>query len=258
MALNPGEEFNIKATPSQELLRKLAYLARQDNDSVLTGGMRAGQRVGGADQKSARADRFFETLQFIQRQEQIRLLNERLNELDGASLEALRTADERLEEIRRTANRTRDGRLAFEDRDGKIRDENGKEIGREQIDQAQWKSEAPRYEIFREAMDQHREAREYREKVLEQKARLDGELSDKDLDDLEKQITELEAARPATEQQAAAPRTTSAAKTYDADAASNESATLRDPFAGAATGGTVPVKEQPMPMPAAAPAIVPK
>lgn len=42
MSMRPGEEFKIRATPGPELLRKLAYLAAQDNGSVLTGGIRSG------------------------------------------------------------------------------------------------------------------------------------------------------------------------------------------------------------------------
>lgn len=102
-----GDEFNAQAMPSQEMLRKLAYLAGQDNGSVMTGGVRPVSEDDRKNGKRSGASLVEEQL----RQQQIRLLGERLDALDRASTEALRKANERLEEIRRNANRARDGRL---------------------------------------------------------------------------------------------------------------------------------------------------
>ncbi len=64
MTISPGEEFRLKATPSQELLRKLAYLATQDNDSVLTGGMKSTRSAyNGSD--SERAKKGADTLLYL-------------------------------------------------------------------------------------------------------------------------------------------------------------------------------------------------
>ena len=56
MAESPGNEFNIKAVPDQAMMRKLAYLAARDNDSVLTGGVRSGNRNGARREQLADDD----------------------------------------------------------------------------------------------------------------------------------------------------------------------------------------------------------
>ena len=236
------------ATPSQELQRKLAYLAAQGNDSVLTGGVTSARRFGGGDDKTGKTNRLVEAVELLSRQQQILELNERLAALDRESLIALREAEERLEEIRRNANRTIDGRLVFEDKNGILRDEHGAEIGSDQIDRSQWRPEAESWEAFQEADRRVQEAKDFREQVTGAQERLDGgNLSETDLDELERAITALETAGPgdtggpaepqqAAEREMEVPgRSVSAARDYTGDPALDVAA-LRLPFGGAATG----------------------
>ena len=238
VTINPGEEFRIKATPSPELMRKLAYLAAQDNDSVLTDGIRSGKDFGAGGRRTGRAQRSAQLAQLLM--QQMLLLTDRLDALDRASEKALREAEERLAEIRRTANRTKDGRVAFADEDGTIYDEHGNEVSPDEIDPETWKADAPTWHDLKEAQKQQREAQQFRDKVEEQKDRLfGGELSDDDLADLEKEITALEKAvpagfsRPASASQETTTRSTSAAKGYATGSALETDAILRDPFIGA-------------------------
>lgn len=61
MAINPGAEFRIVASPTQAQLRHLLYLAEQDNGSVLTAGARS---PGVSDERSKRdSERAVEAIQ---------------------------------------------------------------------------------------------------------------------------------------------------------------------------------------------------
>lgn len=194
MTLSPGNEFNASATPSQALLRRLAYLAAQGNGSVMTRGVRPG-----TDEDSRNGDRRSEEslARELFRQQQTRLIHDRLDALDRASAEALRKANERMEEIRRNANRAKDGRLVFMDEDdGRIYDEQDREVSYEDVDHEKWN---PRGTTRREFQEQGRkvdEAREYRRRVHEQRGRLDNDPSDDDLANLERDIRGLETSMP--------------------------------------------------------------
>lgn len=246
MTVNAGEEFKLRAAPDQELLRKLSYLSAQDSESVLTGGIQSPRGFGG-EAKGNKRDGLADNLQFLtfeeqQRQDRLRRLNERLDDLDRQSLQALREAEQRLEEVKENANRTKDGRLAFEAEDGTIRDQYGEEISPEEIDMSTWDSDAPDLERYTEAVEKHAEAEEFRDKVLQQKARLaDAELSDEELDDLEGEIAALEASGPDAPQGVRAledtqARSTSAAKDYVDTSRVNTGVTLDEPFSKAAAG----------------------
>ncbi len=249
LALTFGEEFRICATPSPELLRKLAYLARQDNDSVLTGALRSTENFGSSSQK-ADQDRFAAFAQLVaseelHRQQQMQELSARLEVLDSQSQQAVLETQKRLEEIRRNANRTTDGRIVFEDKDGAIRDEEGTQVSVDNVDLAQWNADAPTYETFRDARERHEDAKTFRRAVLEAREKLENDPEEIDLDRLEARISELEAGHllPAGDAPAGAnTRPTSAAKTYDETAGQDGSATsLRRPFAGAVDDGTATV-----------------
>lgn len=253
MALDAGEEFNIIAAPSQEMMRKLAYLAQQGNDSVLTGALESPQHIG-ADARSSRGDKFIESVQLLsmeeQRREQMRQLSDRLDQLDRASERAMREAQAQLDEMRRNANRTKDGRLAFEAEDGTIYDEHGNEVQEDEIDRDRWNQNGPTWEAWKQGRERFDAAVEHQRKVEEAKERLGSDLTDEDLDDLEARIARLEAGAPADTAPAAEPaaadggRSTSAAKTYD-DAPADGSARLQPLFGGAVAGDAPATDHQP-------------
>lgn len=128
MSLSPGEEFRIRATPSPELLRKLAYLAAQDNDSVLTAGARS---TGTAHARSAdKAIKAADALMMARLadpayQALSAQINADLDLMDEASVRALQEIEEELAELRRVrermleqAYRDEQGRRIFMTEDG--------------------------------------------------------------------------------------------------------------------------------------------
>ena len=170
------------------------------------------------------------------RQHQIKLLSYRLGVLDQASEKALREAQERLEVIVRTANRTIDGRMAFKDGNGIIRDQYGAVIGADEIDPISWRVDAPTFEGFREVRQQKNDAEQLRDKVQEHRGRLEtGDLSEDELTALGEDVAELEVslASDLALVNHAAIRATSAAKSYVSDETLEGSAPLREPFTGA-------------------------
>lgn len=241
MAINAGEEFNIRATPGQEHLRKLTHLAAHDTDSVFTGGVKSPRSLAGSAQ-SRKDGQILDTVQLLtleewRRQEQMQLLAHRLDRLDRASEQALREARERLDEIRRTANRTEDGRLAFEAEDGTVYDEHGNEVSPDEVDWEDWNPEGPTRSEFREALGRYNEAEDYRRQVMETKERLGDDPSEDELAALDEQVAELERTMPgraAVEHEpAASARFTSAAKGYAGDAPWRDGAALQQPFSRA-------------------------
>jgi hypothetical protein len=107
VTLQPGEEFKLRATPDQELLRKLAYLSAQDNDSVLTGGTSS---KSGHKSTAARASRTTDALMMARLadpdyQALSARINENLDRMDEASVRALQEIEEKLAELRRERER---------------------------------------------------------------------------------------------------------------------------------------------------------
>lgn len=252
MAASFGEEFKIRATPDQDLLRRLAYLARQDNDSVLTGTLKSTQNFADSPRK-VRADGFADFVTFLsaeeqRRQQQIQQLGQRLDALDRASLEALREAEERLEGVRRNASRATDGRLVFEDEDGTFRDEQGNAVDAEQVDDTTRTADASSWREFKDAQREMDEAAAFHQRVEEQRERLGADPDSDERAAIAREIDELEQNMPAsvarayrppapgafspTEETASA-RSTSAAKSYDTERP--EGPGVQQPFARAVT-----------------------
>jgi len=268
MTISPGEEFRIKATPSPALWRKLAYLAAAGSDSVLTSNVQSGGNTGASARKTQDADMMASLAQILdqqrRREQQITEFNDRLDALDLASVEALREAQERLDEIRRTANRAKDGRLVFEDGDdGKIYDEHDTEVAADQIDRVQWNSDAPKRSDLKDARRDLEQAAEFREKVQDAKDRLASNPADEDLAAMAEELDALEESMPGNVAGAyispgladrdAARVSTSAAKLYDGDHAPGQG-TLRAPFSGAATTAEPSEAERPAVTPGTGPA----
>lgn len=252
--MNPGDEFRIQATPSQELLNKLSYLAAQGSGSVITDGFRSGPAAAALGRKGGTTESAAELLRYLDaqeraHQERMRLLEEEFDALDRASDRGLREARERLEEIRRTANRTRDGRPVFEDEDGTIRDEDGNETSRDEIDWDSWNDNADKWGDYRAARRGVDEAADFQRRVRAGRERLGDNPGDDDLADLGDELDALKAGMPASivrayeppgisgtsspAQAGAGPRSTSAAKSYLDGPAIGEGIGVRDLFAGA-------------------------
>lgn len=130
MTVRPGEEFRNIATPSQELLRRLAYLATQDSESVLTGGIRSiRDAFRSADSRHATASAEF-LLQLTRLadpayQAMSTRINEKLDRMDEASVIALQDIERELLKLRRErekmleqAYRDEQGRPIFMTDDG--------------------------------------------------------------------------------------------------------------------------------------------
>jgi len=258
MNLRLGEEFAIKAG-SEEWWREHGYLRTVDNGSVLTPGA-ADNGGGSSSRRIASADGAFEMIQMLDQEQaraaRIAALNDRLADLDGRSAEALRAAQEHLDEILRTANRTTDGRIVFQDEDGTIYDEHGNEVDPGDVDPDTWRAEAPSWEEYQDGLSDVAKAEDHYQRVQDLRDRLTDGPTDEELADIDNEIAALESEMPTTLIDAdhtatAQTRPTSAVKLLDGEVASG--ATLRAPFIDAVTP-TDPMETDP---PVIAPGAVP-
>lgn len=120
-------------------------------------------------------------------------LQERADDLDAISLQALIEAQQRLEEILRNANRARDGRAIFEASDGTIYDENGNEVKPADIDPGEWNDDGPSWDDFSAARDDIHRAQALRDRVRDQQDRLADNPDEDALDDIDAELDALEA-----------------------------------------------------------------
>lgn len=128
MTISLGEEFNNIAMPGQELLRKLVYLATQDNDSVLTGGAKSPRSPYSAhgDKAARTADALMMArLSDAAYQALSARIENKLIAMDEASVRALQEIEEELTDLRREreqmleeAYRDEQGRRIFMTNDG--------------------------------------------------------------------------------------------------------------------------------------------
>ncbi len=190
-------EFQLSATPDQEMSRHLAYLAAQDSGSALTGGFakdRSGLGEGQdrADKQTARA------LEFLTQQEQIRQqrvaeLANRLVALELAARDALFDAENELGNILSNANRDSQGRAVFMDEQGQFRSEDGAVVDPDSVDMTDWDHDAARWEDAAQAMQNVETATQRLEQTTALQERVQsGELNDADFDALDDAITALE------------------------------------------------------------------
>jgi hypothetical protein len=250
MSATPGDIFNLNATPNPELRRRLDYLAQIGSGAVLTpytgtnGSPSAIRRMASTDGAS-------DMMRFLaqqQREEQIRQINQRLDDLDRRTDEALRSADERLAEILRTANRAKDGRVVFLDEDGKIYDENDNEVGRDEINWDNWNPDARPRGDYQEALQDRATALAADERVDSLRARVNGQMTDEEIANVSDELTALEAGSGEfagmSYSSATGYRSTSAAKLYDADNAS-DAPSVGGPFIRATVPVSVTAPEPP-------------
>jgi hypothetical protein len=262
MSLRIGEEFRIAGTAGQDWWREHGYLRTVDNGSVLTPG--TADSGGGSSRRVATADGAFEMIQMLDQEQaratRIAALNDRLADLDRRSAEALRAAQKHLDEILRTANRTTDGRIVFQDEDGTIYDKDGNEVDRGDVDPDTWNPDAPSRGDFLDAREDVETAEAYREEVLDHQARLADELTDDELDALEADILALQESPPQRPEADSGPtvRTTSAAKALDElpDPAAN--LILQSPFSAAVAGPDDRVPDLPDGIPLPGPELLPR
>ncbi len=199
MHVSIKNEFQISATPGEELSRHLAYLAAQDNGSVLTGGFikdaAALEREGSdrAGQQAATA------MEFLAQQEQLRHqrlaeLSNRFDVLEQAAHDALIDAENDLAEILSNANRDRNGRAVFQDQDGNIRNEDGEIVDPADVDISEWDPDGPSWEVYDEKFDARDSAATAFERVQERRERFEsGDISEADFSVLEDDLDALEA-----------------------------------------------------------------
>ncbi|MCB9958694.1 MAG: hypothetical protein H6843_08840 [Rhodospirillaceae bacterium] len=250
MNLAAGQEFRAAATPTQELWRKLAYLAAQDNGSVLSGQVGSSNAEAENSRKSQRTAHLTDLAQILEQQrlqtQQIQEINDRLHALDRASVRALHDAERLREELLRSANRTADGLSIFQAADGTIYDEHGNEVAGDQIDWESWNPDAGSWEQFLEAQQSVDSARDFRDRVARCRDQIGDDPSSDALAGTLDELDALEASMPPSvaavyrlpgsapedDRLPAPTRTTSAARDYDP--ASETGLSLGQPFADAA------------------------
>jgi len=265
MTVNDGDVFKNTATASQRLLLQFQALASAGSGAVLTP---LTENDGAPSRRSAPAGAAADMMRFIiqqQHDEQVRMLSERLADLDRRTDEALRRADERLAEILRTANRTKDGRAAFLDEDGKIYDEHDNEVGADEIDWDRWNSDAWKRRDFQGAAQAVKIATELHNDVLRAQDDLANRPTGEALAALTLRAESLEAATEGLRESGfrlshpvVELRSTSAAKEY-AGYTLGTPVPLRDPFAAVAPPPTgLASTEQPAIEPTLGPLIAPK
>ena len=290
MYMRPGEEFRIQATPSPELLRKLAYLAAQDNGSVLTGGIRSGSlayRSAEDARKRSRALMHMALMADPAYRELYERVGDKLDRADRASLAALEDARQRaaeareaLEALHRRAALLPDGRRVYRTQDeAAAYDEDGNRLTGREMGGVEWRDGQPTWEGEIEQRDRLREAvREvedieaYRRHLEEQQERHgEGDLSPDELKELDRS---LDAAMPAAVRwryeadpaavgqtpaadraEASVPRTGSAATYIDSEGGLSATAPARAAFAPAANGMLTAEEIEELAAPPAAPAV---
>lgn len=125
----------------------------------------------------------------------------RLDEYDTATVEVLMEKQElidamraRIDAMRDEAHVLPDGRMVFKSRDGKrVVDERGVEISPEIIDPKDIDDKKPKWETYKEVVDEHARLTQEREEILEYQAKLDaarertdrGDITQKELDQIE-------------------------------------------------------------------------
>jgi hypothetical protein len=122
MVANAGDEFRATATPSQELLSRLAYLAQIGSRSVMPRGFTAKTAFMGADaganstltQAMLRAARLADPAY----QEMSARITGKLTRMDEASVAALQGIEQEVQEIARERDRMRE--RAFRDEQGRL------------------------------------------------------------------------------------------------------------------------------------------
>lgn len=192
MSVDKEDVFKNGATAGQKLLLQLDFLAKAGNGSVMSP---ATENGGDPARRTASADAVANMMEFFaaqQRDEQIRILNERLVELDRRSEEQLRAAQERLAEILRTANKAKDGRAVFRDEDGTIYDEHGNTVAADEIDWSGWRSGAPSWAQLNTGVQNVESAKANVERVQAARDKLANDPSDETLKAAADDITAME------------------------------------------------------------------
>ncbi|MCR9123999.1 MAG: hypothetical protein NXH91_17190 [Phyllobacteriaceae bacterium] len=191
-------EFQRSATPGEDLSRRLAYLATQDNGSVMTGGFAKAPGLNGTDDDQPSKRQSITAMEFLTQQEQIRQdqiarLNSQFDTLEQAARDALIDAENNLATILSNANRALDGRAVFKDKDGNIRDEDGQIVDVADVDMSDWDASGSTWEQKAQATERLTAATEIYENVTAIGDRLDsGDLEDSDLSALESDLDDIE------------------------------------------------------------------
>ena len=172
------------AVPGEELARRLAYLASQDNGSVLTGGF-AKEGIGlDRDSNGSPQRQAANAIEFLAQQEQqqrMAAMASRIDALQQAAREALINAENEYAAILSNANRATDGRAVFKDKDGNIRDENGQIVDEAEVDMSDWDDNGSTWEQKAQATERLSAATEIYENVATTGDRFEsGDLHDSD------------------------------------------------------------------------------
>ena len=200
MSVSMRNEFQISATPGEELSRHLAYLAAQDNGSVLTGGFIKEAATLEREGSDRAGQQGVAAMEFLARQEQLRQqrlaeLSSRFDALEQAAHDALIDAKNDLAEILSNANRDRNGRAVFQDHDGNIRNEDGEIVDPAEVDISELDSDTPTWEDLEATLSRRELAAEGLERVTE--AREQWESSDQEAADLNQWDADLDALKAA-------------------------------------------------------------
>lgn len=189
----PVNEFNVSATPSQQLLLRLKELALSGNEA-LHSQFSAMAESGGRTERGRAArekERNVEAARAMQAtQERIAAFQRKLNDIERASYEALMASEERLREAQKKLEDIRnrayqidmpDGTIAKVYRDGdKVRDDDGNEVPREIMKAEDMPERSPTWEAQSEARlrvqtekEANQQIREYRERLAETQQAID-------------------------------------------------------------------------------------
>lgn len=199
MTESAKNEFQLSAVPGEELTRRLAYLAAQDNGSVLAGGFIKDAAALGREGSDRATQQAATAMEFLAQQEQLRQqriaeLSSRFDWLEQAAREAMIDAENDLAEILSNANRDRNGRAVFQDQDGNIRNEDGEIVDPTDVDMSEWDNDAPTWEAFEGAIEGRDLAAERLERVAEARDRWESSDQDSaDLDQWDADLNDLEA-----------------------------------------------------------------
>lgn len=186
-------------------------------------------------------------------QQRVQQLQTRLDQLDRASLEALREADrraeqaqKRLEEIQNAATADDQGRRVYRTEDGRTAYyHNGDELTREAQQRVNWKPDGPTWEAHRHAIVETEQAVQQRDEVLvfrehlkDHSKRLNGDPSPDDIAAIERDLDNVPTA-VAARLSAAQQSRTSAAREHMSDKSFASAPDVTESFNQAGSGEPV-------------------
>ena len=211
MSIALGKEFSAAGTMTQDMQRKLLYLAMSGSGSVISAFSSVsgfGAHAKDNDEFSADLETFLIRQQQLREQERLQAINDRLDRLERESYEALIKTQEELKQAREDLDALRDSAYEITDLDGQqikvyrddntVRTEDGNEVSKDLIQADDIADHFPNMQeikgannLIRTKLKQQDQLIDYRQNLEERRNQAQSKPKDKELDELEQAINDL-------------------------------------------------------------------